>query len=152
MKVDYPGIILESLTTNPEGKKKLSQDSIIIFVCEHGAAKSILAAAFFDRLAREKGLRFRAIARGTHPDSEISSKTIVGLKQDGLSPTQLTPAKLTWEEMRSAQRIISFCELPKEYLQRVQVEQWLDIPPVSESYEQARDAIIARLQTVLVNL
>jgi hypothetical protein len=54
--------------------------------------------------------------------------------------------------MRSAQRIISFCELPEEYLQRVPVEQWLDIPPVSESYEQARDAIIARLQTVLVNL
>ena len=143
-----------SLSTKPEGKKKrkLSQDSTIIFVCEHGAAKSILAAAFFDRLARGKNLRFRAIARGTHPDSEISPKTMAGLEQDGLSLTQLTPTKLTLEDMNSAQRIISFCELPKEYFQTVPVEQWLDIPPVSEGYERARDAIVARLQTLLVNL
>jgi hypothetical protein len=37
----------------------------IMFVCEHGTAKSLIAASFFNRLAAEQKIGYRAIARGT---------------------------------------------------------------------------------------
>jgi arsenate reductase (thioredoxin) len=125
---------------------------VIVFVCEHGAAKSIIAATYFNRLAREKNLSLHAIARGTHPDAELSAKTVAGLREDGLSPAESIPTKLTWEDLKSAQQIVSFCDLPEEYDQKVSVEQWLDIPPIGENYRQTRDAIVARLQKLIERL
>lgn len=123
----------------------MSQKSVIIFVCEHGAAKSIIAAAYFNKLAAQRNLEMRAMARGTYPDSELSPKTVVGLQVDGLSPTEFTPQKLTLADVESAERIISFCELPKEYQSHTSIEQWQEIPSVSEDYEKARDAILQKL-------
>ena len=40
----------------------------VLFMCPHGAGKSVLASAYFERLAREKGLNVRVDARGTEPD------------------------------------------------------------------------------------
>jgi len=123
----------------------MPQNSTTVFVCEHGAAKSIIAAAHFNRIARKRGLDARAIARGTNPDSELSSKTIAGLQQDGLSPAESAPQKLTLAEVESAEQIISFCELPEEFQGKTSIEQWEDIPPVSDNYQTARDAILEKL-------
>jgi len=127
----------------------MPQNRLIVFVCEHGAAKSIIAATYFNKLASARNLDVRAIARGTNPDQELSTKTIDGLHQDALTPTESIPQKLTDEEIESAQRIISFCELPEEYQGKVSIEQWDNIPPVSENYEIARDAILEKLNTML---
>ena len=48
----------------------------IVFVCEHGAAKSVVAAAQFNRLAEERHLPYRGIARGTEPQEDIAPKRI----------------------------------------------------------------------------
>lgn len=127
----------------------MPQIPTIIFVCEHGAAKSIIAAAYFNKLASEIKLDTRAIARGTHPDNELSPKAITGLNADGLTPTESTPQKLSLADVESAQRIITFCELPEEYQNKATIEQWDDVPPVSENYEKARDAIIDHLKHLL---
>ncbi len=127
----------------------MNQNPIIVFVCEHGAAKSIIAAAYFNQLAGEMGLNLYAVARGTNPDKELSPRTIKGLSDDGLLPTESIPQKLTEADLQGAQRVISFCELPTEYRPKTIVERWDDIPPVSESYEQARDAILARIRQML---
>jgi len=121
---------------------------VIIFVCEHGAAKSVLAAAYFNKLASDLRLDLRAIARGTNPDEELSPQVIKGLSGDGLTPAESAPQILTQADMQSAQRVVAFCELPIEYQQQVIIERWDDIPPVSESYEQARDAIIERIPQI----
>lgn len=123
----------------------MSQDSLIIFVCEHGAAKSIIAAAYFNHFAQERDLRLHAIARGTNPDEKLSPITVAGLHEDELTPNESIPQKLSLEEVEAAQQIISFCELPLEFQQKVKVEQWNDIPPVSENYEKAREVIIERI-------
>ncbi|HKY52681.1 MAG TPA: hypothetical protein VJM08_00185 [Anaerolineales bacterium] len=127
----------------------MPQDSVIVFVCEHGAAKSIIATAYFNKLAAKTGLKSRAIARGTNPDSELSPRTIVGLREDGLSPTESVPQKLSQEDVESAQRIIAFCELSEDYQQKAVIEQWENIPPVSENYEKVRDAILERLSLLV---
>jgi len=124
-------------------------DSVIIFVCEHGAAKSIIAAAYFNKFAQERNLNLHAIARGTHPDEELSPITVAGLHEDGLTPNESVPQKLLLKEIVDAQRIVSFCELPIEFHQKVKVEQWNDIPPISEGYKKARDLIMAKLKAML---
>ncbi len=123
----------------------MSQDPVIVFVCEHGAAKSIVAAAYFNKLAGAIGLDLQAIARGTNPDNELSRPAIKGLLEDGLMAIESTPQKLTQADIQSAQRVISFCELPIEYQQQATVERWENVPPVSETYEKAREAIIERI-------
>jgi arsenate reductase (thioredoxin) len=125
---------------------------IIVFVCEHGAAKSIIAAAYFNQFAQERKLDLRAIARGTHPDPALSAITVAGLNADGLTPTEPIPQKLSLEEIEMAEEIISFCELPAELQSEARIEQWNDIPPVSENYERARDVLIEHLRRLIKSL
>lgn len=127
----------------------MREDPVIIFVCEHGAAKSVLAAAHFNRLAGELGLELKAGARGTNPDQEISEQTMQGLSQDGLAPPEPVPQRLALEDIRSARYLVSFFGLPAEYAQVGFVEQWDGIPAVSENYDQARDAILERLDLLI---
>lgn len=121
----------------------------VLFVCEHGAAKSIIAAAHFNKLASEKNLDIRAIARGTNPDAELSSNTVAGLQADGLTPTESIPQKLSLADVESTQRVVTFCELPEEYRSKTVIEQWDGVPPVSDDYEKARDAIVERIHRLV---
>jgi protein-tyrosine-phosphatase len=128
---------------------KMNQNSTIVFICEHGAAKSIIAATYFNQLAQEMGLSLQSMARGTNPADKLSDQTVKGLSEDGLTPIESVPQKLRDEDLRSAQRVVTFCELPAEYHQNAVVECWEDIPPVSENYAQARDLIVARIRQML---
>lgn len=121
----------------------------IIFVCEHGAAKSIIAATYFNKLAVKAGLTIRAIARGTDPDPKLSSGAIAGLQKDGLIPAETIPRRLTLADVQTTERVFAFCELPEELENKTIVEKWDDIPPVSENYEAARDAILTKLNSLL---
>ena len=51
------------------------RDKAVVFVCEHGAAKSVVATAYFNKLAAERGLPFRATFRGTN-STELTSLTL----------------------------------------------------------------------------
>lgn len=123
--------------------------SKLVFICEHGAAKSVVAAAHLNRLARERNLDVRAIARGTHPDSKIAPEALRGLRQDGLTPGDERPERLSPSDLAGAVRVIAFCELPDEYGTAVPVERWIDVPPVSENYEQARKVIVRHVSELL---
>lgn len=127
----------------------MDTQSRIVFVCEHGAAKSVLAAAYFNQVATQMGLDLRAVARGTNPDQELSPQTVKGLADDGLTPAESVPHRLTTADVQSAQHIIAFCDLPTEYTHQTTVERWEDVPPVSENYEKARDVIIERIRQML---
>jgi hypothetical protein len=74
------------------------------------------------------------------------------LRADGLAPIETIPAQLAREEIESAQRIVSFCPLPDEYLQGVVVEYWDGIPPVGDDYQWSRDAILTRLEELINRL
>jgi arsenate reductase (thioredoxin) len=125
----------------------------IIFVCEHGAAKSIIAASYFNKLANEKGLKFTAIARGTNPDETLSPITVQGLQKDGVAITETQPKKITIEEIKSAHLLVTFCNISDEEVQHAnEIEHWRGIPPVSENYEIARDFIKSNLNQIIEEL
>jgi arsenate reductase (thioredoxin) len=132
--------------------KQTEQTPVVIFVCEHGAAKSILSAALFNRLAGERQLNIRAIARGTNPDPEISTKVARGLQADGLVASEPAPKKISKVDLLSARRVITFCALPDDYPGSVQVENWDDVLPAIEDYGKARDKLVERISRLLEEL
>jgi arsenate reductase (thioredoxin) len=130
-------------------KEAKNQEPIVLFVCEHGSAKSVVAAAHFNKLAREKNLAVRAISRGTNPDGEIPLKIIQGLEIDGLTPGEPNPKILSEADVTGASRVITFCDLPDGYNHLAPVQQWNDVPPISEDYDKSRDAMLVRIKQLL---
>lgn len=128
------------------------QAPVVIFVCEHGAAKSILSAAIFNKLARERGLNLRAIARGTNPDPEISQKVAAGLQADGLVASEPAPKKISKADLDGVRRVITFCALPDDYPGDIQVENWDSFLPAIEDYGKARDKLTERISRLLEDL
>jgi hypothetical protein len=45
----------------------------VLFICPHGAAKSVMASAYFQKLARERGLNVRVDAAGTGDVPDFSA-------------------------------------------------------------------------------
>lgn len=134
------------------GGSEASQTPVVVFVCEHGAAKSIVAAAHFNRLAEAQHLAFRAIARGTNPDKEVAPKAVEGLRADGLLPTESVPTKISKADLTGAQRVITFCDLPDDYASGVKVERWEENLPVSENYGKAREKMVEKIRRLLGEL
>jgi protein-tyrosine-phosphatase len=133
-------------------KKHTEQAPVVLFVCEHGSAKSVVAAAHFNKLASDMSLDLRAISRGTDPDLEIAPGALKGLQADGLELNGERPERLSEADLDGAIRVITFCQLPEAYSKAGAVEQWSDVPPVSEDYAKARDAIIGRIRGLLDEL
>jgi arsenate reductase (thioredoxin) len=148
MKMTTLALLLGTLMTPPEPNPV----GTVLFVCEHGSAKSVVAAAHFNRLAAERGLELRAVSRGTDPDAEIAPNAEVGLKADGLLAVERTPAKLSQADAAVAARVVTFCKLPEGYATAAPVERWDGVPPVSEDYARARDEIVERLVRLLGGL
>ena len=122
----------------------------VVFVCAHGAAKSVIAAEYFRRLATERGLGVDATSAGTDPDPEIPPKVVAGLLDDGLDVRGHRPRRVTWEDLSSASHVVSFgCELEEIAPPGLPVERWDDIPAVSEDFTAARNLIVARLPRLL---
>jgi protein-tyrosine-phosphatase len=127
--------------------------SDVVFVCEHGAAKSVIASEYFNKLATERGLAVRAIARGADPQADLSVSAVKGLKADGLPPTLQAPRPLTAPEVRSSGQIVAFdCEQPTMKALKSLDTCWDDVPTVSDDYARARDAIRAHVATMIDQL
>src|SRR5216110_3115923 len=79
----------------------------IIFVCEHGAAKSVIATAYFNKLAAERGLPHRATFRGTSPQAELSERTVAALRADGVLIPAGKPAAIDQADVDGATHIFA---------------------------------------------
>ena len=84
----------------------------VLFLCPHGAAKSVLASTYFKRRAAERGLRVRVDAAGTEPDPAVSPKVAELLRSTGYDPPTTAPRKVTPDEVGAANLVISLgCDL-----------------------------------------
>lgn len=122
----------------------------VLFVCLHGAAKSVLAAADFERLARERRLAIAAESAGTEPDPEIAPKVLATLKAEGVDLTGQKPRLVTREMAAGATRVVAFgCALGAATPEGAKVEQWEDVPNVSDGLPAARAVIRGHLERLL---
>jgi arsenate reductase len=116
----------------------------VVFVCLHGAAKSVVAAQLFRRLAAARGLRAEVLARGLEPDPQLSSAATAGLAAEGIDVGADRPCRLEPEDLVDASRVIALgCDVSRLVPPGVPVDDWSDVPPVSDEYQAARTAILA---------
>lgn len=149
-------IMFTSITSygqDSEEKAAKEKTPTILFICEHGAAKSVIAAAYFDKLAKERGLRYRAVFRGTNPDPTLAAAAEKGLKEDGIETRGWKPAIVSENDLKAASGVVTLgCALPGKYKVAGNVTEWNDIPSVNENYQVAREDILNRVQRLIDNL
>ena len=122
----------------------------VVFVCLHGAAKSVLAAALFGQEAARARVPVEALARGIEPDAEISAVAAGGLLAEGLDVRGNRPRVLTPEDLVGASRVIAFgCDVSGIVPPGVPVEQWAEVPAVSDGYARARAAVVSHFPDLL---
>jgi protein-tyrosine-phosphatase len=131
----------------------MARFNTILFLCPHNAAKSVLAVAHFDRLARERGLPYRADSAGTEPDAQPSPAVVAALGAEGINVTAHHPRHVTAEDLAAARRVISMgCDLGEVVPAGIPVEQWGDVPPVSTDLDAAYAAIRRRVEALVSEL
>ena len=125
----------------------------ILFLCPHNAAKSVLAAAYFDQLARERGLDYRAASAGTSPDAAPSPAVVAMLRDEGIDVSGYRPRHLTAEDLSNAHRVISLgCDLDDPVGRNARVDRWDDVPPASQDLGASRAAIWRHLDALINEL
>src|SRR5215510_12236023 len=78
----------------------------VLFMCPHGAAKSVMASAYFQKLAKERGLNVRVDSAGTEPEPELSKGVVASLKKDGYAIPIDKPRAATAADMQAADVVI----------------------------------------------
>lgn len=127
---------------------------VILFVCEHGVGRSAIAAAHFNKLAREAGLDYRAEFRGA---DEVATTLPVairsGLASDGIDSAAMTPLRLRESDLEAAEQIIVLdAWLPNGEKFAAKLTHWNEIPSPGDDFAAARDDIqgrVARLVRLL---
>ena len=125
----------------------------IVFVCPHNAAKSVIAAAYFQRRAAQVGLALRAVSAGTDPSPTVSAAVVEALRRERIDVAGYQPRHVTPEELTAAARVISLgSDLQAFALDSVTVEDWDDVPPPSQDLGAACDAIRERVGRLVTEL
>jgi protein-tyrosine-phosphatase len=125
------------------------ENKTIVFVCLHGSVKSQMAAAHFNRIAKERGLPYTAISRGIEVDGSIPPRIRAELNQEGLAPLDDVPQPLTAAEAAGAVKVVAFDTVPEKNRGAADVNYWSDVPPTSKNYPALRDAIVHHIDDLV---
>jgi arsenate reductase (thioredoxin) len=142
------------MTCLPAGVGGAERAATVVFVCEHGSVKSLIAMEWFNKAAARRGLKHRAISRGMAPDVSVPKGIVEKLRGDGFAVENFTPARLSTTDLSSAERVVSIGAEVGSVMKgsRVKVVAWNDIPLASENYAASRDAIVKRIDALLSEL
>jgi protein-tyrosine-phosphatase len=125
----------------------------VLFMCPHGAAKSVLASAYFQRLARERGLNVRVESAGTEPDPEVSPAVAAHLVKSGYPIPVDKPRKVTASDLATADVVISMgCDLKGVPVPRGTLLKWDEVPGPGENFAAADAAIRKRVLELVEDL
>ena len=131
----------------------MNSPKIIAFVCLHGSAKSLIAAEYLTRIARQRGIAVRGTTSGPAPDADIPGNVVEGLRRKGIDVRGRRPALVTGAALASAAHVVSFgCDLRNLLSPGRGVERWDDCPAVSDNFDIAWDFITARVDRLLDSL
>jgi arsenate reductase len=127
----------------------------IVFLCPHNALRSVIAAALFNRLAEG---RARGESAGTEPDERVNERTVVVLREVGIEVPNERPQRVTAEQLRRADRVISLgCPLDGELAAAAdgKIEEW-PMPDTAgkpvEAVREVRELIAARVRRLVADL
>jgi DNA-binding beta-propeller fold protein YncE len=124
----------------------------VVFVCEHGAAKSVIATTYFNKIAAERGLRARATYRGVNPQADLSVSALKGLRDDGLAVPDQKPSPIAQADVDAATVMFAIgCTLPSNAVASGKSDSWDDVPE-DKGYAATRDAIKKHVERLIDTL
>ena len=125
----------------------------IVFVCEHGSVKSLVAMEHFNRKAQERGLPYRAVARGTAPAPTVPPSVREELLVDGFDVSSFVPQLLRATDVDNVALVVSFDDdITKTVGGRTRYLKWDGLPGVLADYPRGRDAIVRQVDTLIETL
>ena len=129
------------------------QPTGVVFVCEHGSVKSLVAMEHFNRKAQERGLPYRAVARGTAPAPTVPPSVREGLHADGFDVSSFVPQLLRATDVDNVALVVSFDDdISKTVGGRTRYLKWDDLPGVLDDYPRGREAIVRQVDTLIETL
>lgn len=126
----------------------------VVFVCQHGNVKSLVAREWFNRMAAEQGVAARAVSRGVTPETPVPPAIALRLSRDGFDVAGFAPRALAPADASGAARVVFIGVEPPAWMGPApkNVESWEGIPPATERYEASRDALRERIGALLRGL
>lgn len=122
----------------------------ILFLCPHNAAKSVIAAAYFNQLAEQSALLVTADSAGTEPSEAVPALVVALLAKDGIDVAHYQPRQVTADDLRDAERIISMGCTPEVLaIAPERIELWSDVPPLSQEPDRASAIIRAHVEQLI---
>ena len=125
----------------------------VLFICEHGTVRSLLAKVLFEQYAAEVGLDMQAVSRGTRADSTVPPWMLQGLAADHVALGSWRPQTLLLGDLANASVVVTF-DLPLAATAGARVPQvhWDSLPSVSRDYATGREAIRVRVHQLVDSL
>ena len=143
-------VLFSALATS---QTKPDKTPTVLFLCPHGAAKSVLASAYFQQMAKERGLNVRVDAAGTEPDESVSPLIAEHLRRNGYTVPVKKPRAVTDDDLASADLVISLgCDLSKRPVAPDKLRRWDEVPGPSEDLNAADEAIRRRVVALIDEL
>src|SRR5215469_233128 len=122
----------------------------VVFVCEHGSVKSLVAMEHFNRMAQARGLPYRAVARGTAPQPTVPAPVREGLDTDGFDVSGFVPHLLRATDVDGVALVVSFDDdITETVADRTRYLKWDDLPGVLTDYTRGREAIVRHVDALI---
>jgi len=132
--------------------------SKVVFLCQHGGAKSVIAASYFN----QAGLPFEAVAASVEePYEEVPAPVVGLLRGEGVDVSDFKPRRVEGSELDDAVRVVTIgCDLSGvpgsqpgtgDGL-RARRSSWDDVLPASEDLHGSADAIRRHVDALVAEL
>lgn len=127
---------------------------IVLFVCVHNAGRSLMAQAFFNRLA---GDRYEGRSAGTIPADHPHPEVVEAMREEGIELDPGSGTMLTQEMTDVATRVIGMGCAVEEACPalRVPLEDWELDDPKGKTHEEVnaiRDQIEIKVRNLIAQL
>ena len=122
----------------------------VLFVCPHGAAKSVVGAALLRDLSDQRNLDLTVSNRGTEPDDALNPSALAAIQSRGLDHTE-APSLLTSRDIELADVVVSIgCTVEELPSRPDHLVEWSNVPDFSSDPDLALDTL-AHLITELAD-
>lgn len=111
----------------------------VLFLCEHAAGKSLIAATYFHEAAVAAGLDVEISVAGTDPDGANMPDVVEALTAEGYD-IGWSPRLVSVEDVSASDHVISIGCDPSEIPGGTAITEW-DVPMLSEDLPGSMSAI-----------
>jgi protein-tyrosine-phosphatase len=123
----------------------LKKTKTILFLCVHNTFRSQIAEAYFNKFAKERGIKWQAKSAGFLKAEKVNEKAIVLMKEEGIDISDKKPKLMTEEMIKSADKIVVVCQECEELGLCINlptnknIEHWRLPNPAEMELEKARE-------------